>query len=255
MIVIPCQREATLSGSRPISADFVKALESGDEMVSVATLEVFYAEVVDDKGENDCSLIVFPEAVCEVHWRVSMWSKKFDKLVVGDFAGLWEAVHASLDLDVDKAVADFGSQIVQVHDGIWDHVDGYSHVLISVHGRSQVEVLEVASHEFCAWCRDDAVEEELGIDETSGFGADVTRIFDAVAADGPTYSEWVLLFWPVSADDSEIRDFATLLGDLFGVDKENGVGSFDVAMTLGKTANFVGVRLLPQVALAALAEF
>ena len=43
-----------------------------------------------------------------------------------------------------------------------NHDDGDAHVFVSQHQGFQVEIFDVAGHEFCAWGGDNAVQEKLG---------------------------------------------------------------------------------------------
>jgi hypothetical protein len=54
------------------------------------------------------------------------------------------------------------------------------HEFRSVHGRAQVEVLEIHSHEFGPRCRDGAVDEAFDGGDVSGSCADLAGIVDQV---------------------------------------------------------------------------
>ena len=45
-------------------------------------------------------------------------------------ACLWEAIHASADLDKNTAVFNFGLQLVIIHDVGWDCPSGNPHVFV-----------------------------------------------------------------------------------------------------------------------------
>jgi hypothetical protein len=72
--------------------------------------------------------------------------------LVGNDAGLWEAVHASLDFNVHMSIVDKRHEIVCLNDFLWYDVDGEAHVFVATHGCAQVEVFYVAAHVFGIGC-------------------------------------------------------------------------------------------------------
>jgi hypothetical protein len=93
-------------------------------MHCVVFTNVFDAKVVDNKGELDGTGLVFPKAWCVVGWDVAECSQVFSQFVVGDDAGLGEAVRAFVDLGVNIPVVNEGEEVVLVDDLFWDDVDG-----------------------------------------------------------------------------------------------------------------------------------
>jgi hypothetical protein len=73
-------------------------------MHCVVFADIFYAEVVDGEGELGGTGHVFPKAWCVVGWDVAECSQVFSQFVVGNHAGLREAVHAFADLAVNVPV-------------------------------------------------------------------------------------------------------------------------------------------------------
>jgi hypothetical protein len=73
-------------------------------MQCVVFADVFYAKVVDDKGELDWTGLVFLKAWCVFGRDVAECGKVFAQLVVGDDAGLRESVHALADFIVNISV-------------------------------------------------------------------------------------------------------------------------------------------------------
>jgi len=70
--------------------------------------------------------------------------------------------------------------------------DGNVHVGIvgRLHGGSQEKILDVNHHATSSRGGHHTVEEEFGGGEVSSFGADVTRIFNAITTDGPVDTVW-----------------------------------------------------------------
>ncbi len=110
------------------------------------------------------------------------------ELVICDFSSLWQAIHASANLNVHMAVVDKGMEGIVSHDIQRNYGDGDAHVRIIGwwHGGTQVKIFEVTHHALGTQGGYDTVEEEFGSDDIGCFGANITGIFDAIAADSPT---------------------------------------------------------------------
>jgi hypothetical protein len=93
-------------------------------MQFVVFANVFDAKVVDDEGELDGTGLVFPKAWCVVGWDAAECSQVFSQFVVGDDAGLREAVHAFADVGVNVPGVNEWEEVVLVDDLFWDDVDG-----------------------------------------------------------------------------------------------------------------------------------
>ena len=72
---------------------------------------------------------------------------------------LWEAVHSMLHLAENIAIhVHFVTECVFVDDVLWEEFEFHPEVLIAIHGRHEVEVLDVHSHELCIGRGDDTVD-------------------------------------------------------------------------------------------------
>jgi hypothetical protein len=165
-------------------------------VIGVCFSFVFNAEVVDDEGELDGAPGVFPEALHEGGLVVAVFRQTFGEKVVGELAGLGQAVHAFVDADVYVAIVGEGLEVVRIYDFLWDEDKGNAHVFGSVHGRVEVEVFYVEAHvlgfrsgliAFSVAFGQNAVPKEFCGCESCGAGADVTGIVNEVAADGVSF--------------------------------------------------------------------
>ena len=256
--VVPLDCEAAILASFPVFGDFVELVEGEQQVVHVGFVGVFNTEVVDHKGEGKGAGGVFPQAGSERNRCVPMRCQVLDEAVVGDAAGLGKAVHAFPNFDVDVSIVDKGGEVVLGHDGVGDDGDWDAHVgvVLGLHRRVQVEILEVAGHEAGVLCGDDAVQDGLDGGEIGRFGADVAVVVDAVAADGEADAVGVAFFGAVGGNDSEVRRFDVFwhFGDR---DEEHGVGagSHVFAVALGEAADFIGAGGDPDWTVTAIAEF
>ena len=62
--IVPFEAYAAVPFAFPINGDFVMLFEAGFQVFYVFFADVLNAEVIDDKGEEDWSDIVFPQARC-----------------------------------------------------------------------------------------------------------------------------------------------------------------------------------------------
>jgi hypothetical protein len=89
------------------------------------------------------------KAGCVFTLVIAMLGEVGDKFVIGDTAGLREAIHTLLvDFQIKKAFVDEGFEIVLVDDGLWkNEFDGDHHVLGPFEIFVEIEVLNVHAHE------------------------------------------------------------------------------------------------------------
>jgi hypothetical protein len=214
------------------------------------------AEVVNNQGEHKVAVVVFPQSRSERTGDIAVGLKKSNEAVVGDAAGLWEAVHSFADLDIDVPMVDERRKLVVLHDGVGDDVQGDAHVLVLLHRSVEVEVLQVAGHEASVWCGDGAVEEDLDGGDVCGFGVDLAGVINPIATYGEANASWVRFFWAVGGDDAEIGGLF-VFWDLAEGDEEHGfrAGGHIGAVALAEAAELVLAGRLPEGTFAAMHEF
>ena len=182
--IVPINGEATVAVTGPIFADDIKFFKCVHEMVGIGFVSEHDAEIVDDEAEDEVGGIMFPQARSNGDRGIAMWRKEFGEAVISNAASLGKAVHPFADLDVDVVMMDERCKLVFCHDRVGDDGDGDAHVLVLLHGRVEIEILEVGSRETGIGCGDHAIEEYLDGSEIGGLGADIAIVLDAVAADG-----------------------------------------------------------------------
>ena len=133
-----------------------------------------------------------------------MGLEKRDKSIVGNESGLGETVHAASNFDVDVAIVEQWAQVIVFNDGVGEHPNGDTHILISFHWRAEIEIFEIRSQELCIWCGDDAVDQEFGGCQVGSFCADFEWVVHFVAADCPTYAIWIRFLRAQCGDDAEV---------------------------------------------------
>ena len=139
--------ETTEHGSGPIHGDGVLFLEGLEQVVSIVFADIFYAEVVNDKGESDVTLRMLPYGGGARDRRISKQGKVYFQPVIGDAAGLFETRHAFAYLHIDPAVrSGEAAQVVLLNDLVREEIQGEFYVLLSRHGVAIVEIFDVQRH-------------------------------------------------------------------------------------------------------------
>ena len=68
--------------------------------------DVFYADVIDTKGEGNGARFVLPKAGCVACWSIAEGGKDLDELLVGNNASMGQTVHAAANFTKDASVTD-----------------------------------------------------------------------------------------------------------------------------------------------------
>jgi hypothetical protein len=110
--IVPVECEATLTVASPILGTFVFLVDDGNEVVDVLFVSVSDAKIVNDQGEHEVAVEMFPQAGGHRAWYIAKWGKEFVEPVVGKLSGLWEVIHASAHLSVDVSIRSLGFQLV-----------------------------------------------------------------------------------------------------------------------------------------------
>ena len=113
-----------------IDGDVVVFFEAINEVISVGLADNFDAEVVNNKVENGGAGDVTEKTGRVAGWNVSVVCKVFDQFNVCESSGLGKTVHTSTDFSKDSIVFYEWSEIVFIHDIIWDGPGGDVEVLV-----------------------------------------------------------------------------------------------------------------------------
>ncbi len=137
----------------PVGVNLVILLEDTREIADIVFADVLHAKIVDNKGEADGAPIVLPVSWCDSALVVSCFVKAFSEEVLRNDAGLWEAVHSTSHFTENIAIRiHFIMECVFVNDVLWEEFEFHLEVLIAIHGRHEVEVLDGDGHELCIGC-------------------------------------------------------------------------------------------------------
>lgn len=248
--IIPVDRETEVAGPGPVFRKRILGGESVKEVIGVRLREEFDAKVVDGKGECGASIGVAPEARRLGDWMITVRGEMRLQLIVGEDGGLFEAVHALADLDINVTfgIEVFVGKVVLINNLLWEVAAVDPHVLKNEHVGAEEEVLEVAGTVASTEMRirDDTIEVELGIHNADSGRADVLIGVKAIATHRHADAEDFSLAGTHGADKVCIGHFATS-GDLMGKNENHGVVSKDaigdgagLSDPLGASAPLVG---------------
>ena len=144
----------------------------------------FYPKIVNDEAENNSSPDVTPEAGSVLALVISLFGQSLFEELVGNDAGLREAVHAFSNFDIDPSLfVDQVSEVVFNNDFFGDDFESETHVFWIGHRSVQVEVGQVDAEEHGARCADGGVDEEFGGEKVCSGGARVSGKIDEIPAD------------------------------------------------------------------------
>ena len=123
-------------------------------------------------------------------------------MLVSKDPGLWESVHAALDLTVYVYIVDNCQQVVGVNDGGGYDGNRDLKVLIVVKWRAEVKTAEVTTHRSRVGRGDGAVHDHFGCTDCHGYGADVALVIDAITADCATSAAGIVDLLRLIIDDN-----------------------------------------------------
>ena len=112
--IITGNGKSTEEGTGSVDGDGVQFLEGLDEVVGVLLVDTLDPKVVDDEEESDGLSGVFPERRSSGNRGESKMGKMSFEPFVGDAAGLFEAGHAFMDIEVNPAVGTKCTEVVLV---------------------------------------------------------------------------------------------------------------------------------------------
>jgi hypothetical protein len=141
---------------------------------------------------------------------------------------LGQAVHALADFKEDSAVDNEVCEGVHFDDEVREKSYWDPHVLFVLHGRVEVEVLDIGAQEACFGGGDGAVGEEFDSSHVGTWSRGDPRIVDEVATDCPSHVVGVRFLRSVADYRSDIPiGGGVSWGELAGVDAFSGAGASD----------------------------
>ena len=172
-----------------------------------------------------------------------------DETVVGNLSGVCESIHAFANFHIDVILVDFVFELILMHNGCWNILDGDAHVFILRHRGVQVQIFDVHGHELGARGEEDAVEYTYLGREICCLGAAVACILNLVGVDGVAHTLFDGFFGCIGDDDLEVGGLLALwnLGDMDEMDDGLCPGCHAACKVARcEPTDFVGGAVYPQ---------
>jgi hypothetical protein len=144
-----------------VELDLMELLEHIAEMVEVFNPNIIHPKVINYEAELDGTPFVAPEAWGAFGLVISFSKKAGLKEIVGNYAGLGEAIIALANLKVDPTVTIVTLKVVFLDKFRWNVCNFNANIFRVRHWSIKVEVPEVDGAETCAWARKHAAEKKL----------------------------------------------------------------------------------------------
>ena len=140
LVIVPGEGKADLPAAAPILRTFVFCGDDGDELFDILFVCVTDAKVVDDKGEHQVAVCMFPETRGDGAWDVSKRMEELTQAIIGELASLGKTVHSLAHFSINIAIGNFAFKVVEFYNGRRDHVHGYADVFIIGEVAAVVEI-------------------------------------------------------------------------------------------------------------------
>jgi hypothetical protein len=123
------------------------------QMISFCFVYICYSKIVNNQGVTDGPSVVLPKVWCGCTLAITLFSKSFFQELLGNNAGLGQAIHSLPDLAVDKAVGRGDCSKLVMFDDIVRHVGQFqTYVLVLHHWGVKVKIFDIHHHTFCSCC-------------------------------------------------------------------------------------------------------
>jgi hypothetical protein len=135
--------------------------------------------------------------------------EELDKCHIGDFSGLFEAIHAAIDLKVKITVSvevSMGRVMVEDHSGDKGAVN--AHELRCMEPMAKVEIRQVDGAGSASRGRKDCIDTEFESSEVTGVGGSFSDVVEAIAANGEANAVGIGFLRTKIGDNTEIGDLA-----------------------------------------------
>ncbi len=99
-------------------------------------------------------------------------------------------------------------EIVLLFRPCWEEGEWHLHVLVSIKGGCQVEILDVEAHVLRAFGAEDTVPHQFRCGEVCCSRRELARVVDEVSSGSDANAMWISLLRTKISDDSSVRDSA-----------------------------------------------
>ena len=175
LVVVPINGETSIEVSSPVDGDSIELLERLDEMVRHIFAGVLHTKIVDHKGEIDVFGGMLPKGRGSSDGGVAKLGKVDLEPIVRNAAGLFQARHAFVDLQVYPYVGCELEEVVLGNYFFREYRQADFHILVSPHRGIVIKILNIQSDEAGTMGGDCAVQQEFIRCQSGAVGCCVTR--------------------------------------------------------------------------------
>jgi hypothetical protein len=143
------QSNVKISG--PFDGDRELLFKDVNEVLGMFLIDVLDSKIMTHKKEGDWTGMVCEEACHGGRLDVSVIPEVYDEVVVGQVAGLEQAVHPFVDFAVDKFFNCDEIKAAMYNDGGLDVFQGHAHVLRACHWCIQIKILLLRDINLAWW--------------------------------------------------------------------------------------------------------
>ncbi len=157
--IVPIKSEAEIACPLPVHVNSVVLFEYTDEMLDVCLVDVLHTKSINNECETDGVPVVSPVLWCDLALVVTSFVELLGEEVLRDDTCLRKTIHATSYLTKNIAIRiNFVTEAIFFDDVRWEQLQFHAELFIPIHGRHEVEVLDVDCRELAVGGREDTVE-------------------------------------------------------------------------------------------------
>lgn len=190
-IIVPLEGYANEFRSGKINLESILGAEGGNEVVRICRGTVFDGEVVDNEFKCRGPRVMLENGGNDGVGPITEGGKVKHELFATNPTRLFEAIDGFVEDEQDfTAVISEGFKVVADNDFVGDVFERDLHVLGFREALTEVEVLDVASHELGGRVGNNSIEEELESFDVTSISLGVAAVIGEIATIGITHAKF-----------------------------------------------------------------
>ena len=177
LVIVPINGDTAIEESSPVDGDSIELLERLDEMVRRVFADVLDTKIIDHKGEADVFGGMLPKGRGSSNGGVAKLGKVDLEPIVCNTAGLFQAWHAFVDLQVHPSVGCKLAEVVLGDNFFRKYVQADLHILIARHRSIVIKCFKIQSEETGTRGRYGTVQKALSRRQAGALGCCVAGEF------------------------------------------------------------------------------
>jgi len=231
------------------------AAERGEKEIRIAPIGVTNKEIVNHEREEDGACAMAKQARSTGAFVKTISAQTTTKGFIGNFASLFEAIHAVVNADIKIAIrGDKGAEGISIHDDGRNERGVNTHVFWLRESVIEVEVRNIEAACATIGGRENSIDQDFEGSEITGASMGVPIVREAVTTNSEANAIRVSFLRAKIANNTEVGD-TFVRGDISLRDKGENIASFDTKGLKAATeaCTFFGTSNFPTGTLGALA--